>query len=440
MGVLVLMFKKLTMRNFMSFKDTSVDLCVKKDSPPNYTLFYGENGAGKSNLIQSVSFLKESVTTMKAEKLFSANPPNIPAEMIPRMPNLADIFRVVKTVDSTENMYLCYEMSVHKRNTVYEMEFSDNELIREELHTSLGKKTGLLYSIENKNGRKKIYMADKFVKDPRFKDELMQQIPRFWGKNSFLAILDLMTIDTNPEYLEDNVMYVYDIISYIESIQVSVAPIFGQVRCDPYPFLANLESGIIKKTDEHALRAYEKALNRFFRRLYHNVTKVHYELSPSGDMIRYRLLFDRKMDGRVVTIPSVMESNGTRKLVSIFNTLITCSSDGIAFIDEMDSGVHDKLICDLLSQTLPEVGGQLIITTHNTELLKHVPPKNVFVIDVDSDGYKEVRNFNKTVRTQTNNNNQTRYMNNAVGGIPFIGIVDLKGIAEELREGLSANV
>jgi len=431
------MFKKVILKNFMSFRDIEINLCTKSGSPPNYALFYGENGAGKSNMIQSVSFLKESVTTLKAKRLFSNELATIPEIAIP---SLSDIVSAVKTIGSNENTYVCYDMVIKGKNTVYEMEFSGDKLVREELHTSLGKKSGLLFSIVDTGTNQKIYFAEKMIKDPSFEAEMKKQISRYWGKNSFLAIMDLQTVDTNLKFIQENTFAITDIIEYLESIQVSVLPFFGQFRLNSYPFLSNLEIGVIHKKDEQALRFYEKALNRFFRRMYHNVTGVRYELVPSGDTMEYKLLFDRKIDGQVITVPSVRESNGTRKLVSIFTTLMSCASGGVAFIDEMDSGVHDKLICDLLMQSLPEVEGQLVITTHNTELLKHVPAKNVFVIDVDSDGYKEVRNFNKVVRTQTHNNNQSRYMNNAVGGIPYIGIIDLKGIAEELAGGLKADV
>ena len=82
---------------------------------------------------------------------------------------------------------------------------------------------------------------------------------------------------------------------------------------------------------------------------------------------------------------------------------------------------------------MQDIDGQLIITTHNTGLLKTVSPKNVFIIDIDSEGYKRVLNFNSEIRTMANHNNQNRYMNNAVGGVPFIGTVDLRSIAEGLN-------
>lgn len=184
------------------------------------------------------------------------------------------------------------------------------------------------------------------------------------------------------------------------------------------------------------LDAYGRALKKFFRRIYHNVTDVYYQKTPVGSGVSYNLMFRKKLDGAVVDIPSVRESFGTRKLVQMFHTLIGCASGQVAFIDEIDSGIHDKLIQDLLPQVFNDINGQLIITTHNTGILRKISPKNVFVIDVDAEGFKRIHTFNSEIRTMTNNNNQNRYLNNAVGGVPFIGTVDLKSIAEGLESDL----
>ena len=51
--------------------------------------------------------------------------------------------------------------------------------------------------------------------------------------------------------------------------------------------------------------------------------------------------------------------------------------------DEIDNGIHDLLLKNVLSSMLDDITGQLIITTHNTYLLESVNVKSVYVITVD---------------------------------------------------------
>jgi predicted ATPase len=427
------MFMNIRLKNFMSFKD--IDVSFGSTTPLNYALFYGENGAGKTNLIQSISFLRESATTLKAEAIIQKG--KFPEECEPfPMPNLSKICEEVRTYGSKGNMLAHYEMIINGSRAEYEMEFADNALVHEILKVKLKRKIGVLFEISNDGGKIAKYLWDGFITDPAFQTEMCSKIDRLWGKHSFLAILNREYLENNQKYLDDRVHKAKEVIRYIEAIRINVKPIISDLRVCRYSFSGDLEQGVATDEDLKALDAYGKALKKFFRRIYHNVIDVYYSKTPVENGNRYDLMFRRKLDGDTVDVPSVRESFGTRKLVQMFQTLVGCASGQVAFIDEIDSGIHDKLIQDLLPQVLQDIDGQLIITTHNTGLLKKVAPKNVFVIDIDAEGFKKISKFSSEIKTMANNNNQNRYMNNAVGGVPYVGTVDLKSIAEGLQSDL----
>lgn len=424
------MFLNIRLKNFMSFKN--IEVSFGSTAPLNYALFYGENGVGKTNLIQSISFLRESAVTMKAEGV--GHDGRASGEQGPsQTPNLSRICEEVRTRGSTENMLVRYDMIIGGSKVTYEMEFKDSILVHEVLKVRLNRKIGVLFEISCVEDRIRKYFWDGFITDVPFQVEMSDKVDRFWGKHSFMAIMNREYAVNNRKFLDDRVHRIKDVIEYIEAIRVDVKPIIGDPKAYHDTFPGNLESGTVSDVDLKALDSYGRALKKFFRRIYHNVTDVYYLRTPVENGIRYELMFKRKLDGTIVDIPSVRESSGTRKLVQMFQTLIGCASGQVAFIDEVDSGIHDKLIQDLLPQVMQDIDGQLIITTHNTGLLKTVSPKNVFIIDIDSEGYKRVLNFNSEIRTMANHNNQNRYMNNAVGGVPFIGTVDLRSIAEGLN-------
>ena len=95
----------------------------------------------------------------------------------------------------------------------------------------------------------------------------------------------------------------------------------------------------------------------------------------------------------------------------------------------MDSGIHDKLVFDLITEILGEIKGQLIITTHNTSLLRILEPKCAFIINVDLEGERDIRSISKIVRTQKSHNNQDRYLKGLMEGVPYMGSLDLDEIA-----------
>ena len=58
------MFTKVRLQNFRSFKDITFDLSDAKNKYKNFAMVYGENGAGKSNLIAGFEVLIHLMRTM----------------------------------------------------------------------------------------------------------------------------------------------------------------------------------------------------------------------------------------------------------------------------------------------------------------------------------------------------------------------------------------
>ena len=58
------MFTRINLRNFRSFDSIEFDLTKKGNSPKNLAIIYGENGAGKSNLLSAFVLLDELLGTM----------------------------------------------------------------------------------------------------------------------------------------------------------------------------------------------------------------------------------------------------------------------------------------------------------------------------------------------------------------------------------------
>ena len=200
----------------------------------------------------------------------------------------------------------------------------------------------------------------------------------------------------------------------------------------------DLIKGSVPKGQQNVLSAYGNALSKFFSRLYSDVVGVSYMISEVDGMLSYELIFHKRVAGKIRDIPCRSESAGTRTLVSLFPSLMGRGEGNIVFIDEVDSGIDAKLVFDMMQEILPDLKGQLIITTHNTSLLEFLPPSNVFILDVDSEGFKSIMSVSEIERTQRNNNNRIRYLHGQFNGVPIIGYIDLAGIASAFHEDLGA--
>ena len=64
------MFTKITLENFRSFDHIELDLTEKGNTAKHLAILYGENGAGKSNLMSAFVLLPELTRTMDARAAY----------------------------------------------------------------------------------------------------------------------------------------------------------------------------------------------------------------------------------------------------------------------------------------------------------------------------------------------------------------------------------
>ena len=161
---------------------------------------------------------------------------------------------------------------------------------------------------------------------------------------------------------------------------------------------------------------------------------VYYEFIAHEDGFRCQLYFDKNIDGRILKIPFSLESTGTKKLLEIFPSLLSCVAGKTVFIDEIDSGIHDLLMKKVVEELEESINGQCIVTTHNTLLLELLPQKYIYIINSDVNGRKSINciaDYNS--RTQKNNNMRNKYLRGDYEGIPYPGLIDFSDFLDEIE-------
>jgi len=449
------MFKWIELENYQSFEHVSLDLTGSHDSPLRHAFIYGENGSGKTNLMGSIRFLKDSISTLSAMDLLSALKESLEVSETDEKDSIKKATSELKkaVVSSTKIMDLqtlavsrrligsdrpmrtSYRFAVGPFDTTYEMVFDvTGRLIREELKQNSGKRMSRLFLVESSDEGPRWTFARGMFKKSTLTRRMTAALSRNWGTHSMMAIIKEEYMKNNPEFMDAAMeQSVKLILDFIDSISTNIKSMNLATSSEPY----NLINGQCAADGKRVIEAYGHAFSRFFSRLYSDVCGAHYIFVEDEEgVIRYDLMFDKRIAGVVREIPVRFESSGTRSLISLFPSLMRCSGGEVAFIDEMDQGVHDKLVYDLMKEILPDIKGQLIITTHNTTLLETMNPKNVFVLRVDSEGFKDTATLHSICRTQRNNNNRQRYLAGQFDAVPIIGMVDIVGIYKGFKEDL----
>ena len=80
------------------------------------------------------------------------------------------------------------------------------------------------------------------------------------------------------------------------------------------------------------------------------------------------------------------ESTGIQKAVRMFDLFMCASRGGIAIIDEIDAGLHDVFLTKLIEFFALYGEGQIIMTTHNVQLMKSIKslPKSIDFLTYDN--------------------------------------------------------
>lgn len=134
-------------------------------------------------------------------------------------------------------------------------------------------------------------------------------------------------------------------------------------------------------------------------------------------------------------IEAESESTGTLHLLDILPYLLMGVQGRTVIIDELDTGIHDLLVNNILCNALDAIKGQLIITTHNTMLLEtEIDPAYIYTFMADADASKVLMPITSYEdRAHPNLNYRSRYLKGMYGGVPISRDIDFEELWEILE-------
>ena len=442
------MFTYVKARNFKSLKDIEFNLNKTKTKTNQFISIYGENGSGKTNIVELFKLLQQTTMSRATDIAMNKMPKEfwkIQEEMSDQLPiEIRQIFQLsynlkeYRMLDEEEATEIEYGFKINNKDGFYYVKF-DDKIIEEKLYYMAGKQRAYLFEIKKEDNKIIKNLNNNIFKNEKYNDELIEAIDKYWGKYTFLSLLSFETIEKNKDYIDNNISKnIMEVIDKIWSMTVHVDK--GALRIMPDGFikvrkLNNIQKGIVKRDKLPEIKKYENVLNIFFTQAYADIKEVKYKIVEKEDRIHYELYFNKMIGGQIKSIPSKLESDGTRRILTQFDTLIGSLLGETVILDEIDNGIHDVLMKNIIMSIKDEITGQLIITTHNTLLLEILPKEYIYILSTDYNGNKTINSIKEYgIKIQKNNNARDLYFKGVFGGIPTTDYIDFEEIKYALED------
>lgn len=459
------MYTYIKLKNFKSFHDVELDLKKTEKKIKKLALIYGENGAGKTNLVEAFKFLQDSLMSLTfsrlLEKKLMENPEiieNLENDKIMRaLQELKTKFGInikmedMQTIGQKEDTEIEVGFSLNGTEGYYYLRFSD-EIKEEKLHYLVEKyRKDQFHFIKNENGEITQTLNEKIFIDRKYKSELETEVRKYWGKNTFLSIIIKEIQEKNMKFIEENISKNFlDVIEMMIQMNVSVDRASSNIirstgvktqNSKKNALLIQIEEGEIKAKEQEKLVICEEILRKFFTQAYSEIKDVRYDIKEGEDgKVKYLLYFYKVIHNQIVKISYKKESLGTRRILQKLIPIIRAALGEFVIIDEIDNGIHDLLIKNVIESLEDKITGQLIITTHNTLLLESLNKSDIYLIVTDYNGNKEINCIDDyDLEIQKNHNIRDLYLRGVFGGIPFVTRIDFDDIIWEVEEEIQEN-
>ncbi|MFV0246680.1 MAG: AAA family ATPase [Mycoplasmatales bacterium] len=403
------MIKKISIDNFKSFKHGEFEF------NDNLNLIYGNNGDGKTTVIDIIKFINSVFKYDNINELLRTNITTTVSEneIFFSNDNKLNLYEEYSSLGKDKNVYLNFEMQEKNSLYKYELELSKNDMIIKE-KLSKGKKvffekidTG--YKVSNDiKGFYKTYIDTINVKDRSI-------------ISSINSILSKRTVDEKLITKDlERVMSIFDKFFYTTLRNASSNK---YLQIDHYlPNLISSHYRINAKDLERFKNNQKDILEQFINFLIdidNNILDAFFEYKKEGEYYNATLFLKKSYKGDEYLVPFDKESSGTKKYIELFNILTMQDEYNTIAIDEIDLHLHDNLqekIINYISNKSKMYNTQYILTTHNTSSLNNINlnNKNKLLLQRDYDNNVTLKNLSGY---DVKENNQSKYLNGVYGEV-----------------------
>lgn len=433
------MLARMVIENFLSFREeTEFNMFAGNfkthkshvyDLPVNLlrsAAIYGANGAGKSNLIKAIEYVKFIVNNGGIKSSINSKKFKLDKEYLSK-----PVFFEIELM--LENKFYSYGIKIDGTLVLEEWLYETGNIKEDKL---------IFHRISSAKGKTKITTASKFVKSAKNKllielleENLLKNNELLLGKDSELKF-DIVT--NFKDVLLENIVIIHPQSEYKNlTPHISVS---NEFKTFSNSLLKTFDTGVEElKIEEFEFDKYfgeddEDTKEEILSDLEDNagVLMCHkgcdlFVTKTENDDIVVRKLLSQHIDkdGDFVSFDLEEESDGTQRLLDFIPVFSGILNRRMTFIiDEIDQSLHPALLKTLITKVMnePETKGQLVFTTHESNLL------DLDIFRQDEIWFIEKDNELKCSRLYSLSEFKPRYdldirrgyLKGRFGGIPFL--------------------
>lgn len=343
--------------------------------------FYGQNGSGKTAVVEAFSLLKSILNAytlpMKKEKLIYFKEENVDLQFDFLITNETGEYFVKYQVilqEGTDNLQVIGESLYYKENASGKR------------YKEIISKDGKSISIRNKKleafseiNRVNMLVADRMAEENAtsfiFRKELKDVYEAFLSKEEQEIIVNLRQDFNKDFHVIDTIQYGLLVANLIMPFSIHLQNVRGNI---PYELRDTmLLSQEMFATIQQVIDQTNIVLKTIIPGLHVKVRKINMEKMSNGkDGIRFEFLSVNDE----IELPLRCESQGVLKIISILSTLIAVynNPNACVVIDELDAGIFEYLLGEMLEVISENGKGQLFFTSHNLRILEVLPIQNLW--------------------------------------------------------------
>ncbi len=359
------------------------------------TGIYGQNGSGKTALIWAVGLIKNALSGLPLPKdtgfyiLQGKSNANIKAEFQIQINNVLYCVEYSLKLKKLENNDFCIASEIVEyktpgvwKTTILNIVTDDDALVLDKC--LYGPEVRLKeLSINDKQIKQKLMVVQALSKDKKtsffFNDNAMALFKATSLNTIYYDILDALTFygRMNLFVLNKNSESSFNMqllplsmrfqsnnrIAKSDAIPVGL----GQNNCDEASF----------DTIEKIVKQIDVLIGSIIPGLEIEIKRLNNQLNEKGEL---QIVFELVSNRNGVITPLRYESEGIKKILCILSSLTAMYNDQSIFvaIDEMDAGIFEYLLGEILSVISQTGKGQLLFTSHNMRPLEILDKSNIY--------------------------------------------------------------
>lgn len=400
-----LKINSINIENFKNVRQGEIDLTFK-ETPLNIVGIYGQNGSGKTTVIEAINVISKLIDSENlTDDIFDMLELDTDAQA-----------KAVFTIN--EKYIITYTVKLVKR-----LEISEGELGSKALKTFIDI---LSESLTTKIIRKDI--QPKTVTVVSFEKETGEFLPKYRFPATKLNQNKFKTVIKNSKEQSKSIIFgesIKELINESNNIDKELKDVYNLITSelkDNIFVYSNRMSGLINtnmdfpiplyfyyelpdrnqtfgvfplptkssaklsskelNVAKHVLEQINIVIPKIIPKLSINIKELSKQLDDDGEELHVVEVVSER-EGRV--IPFRSESDGIKKIVSILSALINAYSSprAIVAIDELDSGIYEFLLGELLEVFSRGARGQIIFTSHNLRPLEILDKENIIFTTVN---------------------------------------------------------